>query len=542
MDYFSETLTMDLLKHFILNDPLCDYYNIMGTKYKKDSDSFYKQHIISESKNYKEKLLNTIIQKSGISDTEGINIETTMKKIKTNELLITNAKLYNHKYNIHVNCDIIIKNKLLRKIFPQIHNYPLHLINSEKYLCINLSFSTVHFKIDLQDIQNDNLILYKKCQLYLCSRAIKEINHSTPLNFIFAKEYYYKKKLLDKNNFIGCILIDKAIKQKIKDAIQWIYKLKKEYKYMKLLPRPTHFELYPNMNYKESEWENEKIKLAEKIKEITLVWNISFNERCEFIKDNIYCWDDPKLLSKLKESKKKNIQERMIHMNQQNDILIYPRKNISSEFLQILSRKKNEFYFDVESFLSFDEKQELFMDEFKKNEPMIGIIGIIHNQIFKDFTIHKYSLQDEKKCIQYFLDYLQKLCKNEFIYLYHWGHAECKYLEYMKQIYPEYDYSKIQLINMLDYFRTQPIIVQGIFKFGLKSIGKALYKHNLIKSTWLENDNGLDSMIQFKQICQNHTKNIPLKRNNTIHNIVEYNRIDCQVLYEIVELLRNIYL
>lgn len=542
MDYFSKTLDIKLLKNYIQNDPLCDYYNIMSKKYTKDEDTFYKNYILNESETYKKNLLNKIIQKSNKTNTDAFTIKKTINKIQTNESLITNAKLHNRKYNININCDIIIKNKLLRKIFPKINNFPLHLINPENYICINLSYSTVHFKIDLQDIQNDNLILYKKCQLYLCSLAIEELIHKKPKCFILGKEYYFKRNLLDKNIFIGCILINECIKKKIKDSIKWIRTLQKEYKCMELLPKPSHLELYPNMNFKESEWENEKIKLAEEIKEITLVWNISFNERCEFIKNKIYCWDDPKLLSFLKESKKKNIQERMIHMNQQNDILIYPRKNISSQFLEILKEKKNEFYFDVESFLSFDEKQELFIDELKINEPMIAIIGIIHKTHFKDFTINKYTLEDEYNCIKYFLDYLQKICKHETIYLYHWGHAECKYLEYMKQIYPNYDYSNIVLINILDYFRTQPIIVQGVFKFGLKSIGKALYNHNLIKSSWDENDNGLDSMIQFKEVCKNHTKKIPLKRNNIIAKIINYNRIDCQVLYEIIELLRKIYL
>ena len=40
-----------------------------------------------------------------------------------------------------------------------------------------------------------------------------------------------------------------------------------------LNPQPSIDELYPNMNYKENEWTNEKKTLAELIKEITLVWN-----------------------------------------------------------------------------------------------------------------------------------------------------------------------------------------------------------------------------------------------------------------------------
>ena len=52
---------------------------------------------------------------------------------------------------------------------------------------------------------------------------------------------------------------------------------------MNILPKPTDYELYPNMNFKESLWENEKFKLASKIKELTLVWNISIKERNLFL-------------------------------------------------------------------------------------------------------------------------------------------------------------------------------------------------------------------------------------------------------------------
>ena len=141
-------------------------------------------------------------------------------------------------------------------------------------------------------------------------------------------------------------------------------------------------------------------------------------------------------------------------------------------------------------------------------------------------------------------DLIDKIVKPlglEKVNIYHWGHAEYNYIQYMKKMYPQYKFPEYQLINVLDYFRMEPIIVQGVFKFGLKSIGKSLYKNGLIQTTWDENDNGLDSMIQFKEICKNHSRNIHLKRYTEINDIIEYNRIDCQVLYEIVELLRKKY-
>ena len=230
-------------------------------------------------------------------------------------------------------------------------------------------------------------------------------------------------------------------------------------------------------------------------------------------------------------------------MNQQEDILLYPRKTISKDFKELLIKKDTDIIFDVESFLSFDDKSDYFHDNINNN-PILAIIGFIHNEHFYDYTISNYTRESEEKIIKDFSNHLLKI-SNKYkntINIYHWGHAEYNYFNYIRKNYPSIEFPEYKLINILDYFRMEPIIVQGIFKFGLKTIGKALYKNNLIKTTWEnDNDNGLDAMIQFKDLCIKNTKNIPIKRYVEISNILEYNRIDCQVLKEIIELLRVNY-
>ena len=546
MEYFAKTTKFRLLKNHILKDPLLDWYTIKDeyepNQYYKDESSNYKDYIIRESTQYKERLLEQIIESSELNIPIRTTPEETIIKIKNNEPLILQSEIYDKEKSLLIQCDIIIRYDYFKKIFPTIDNIPFHLLSKKAgYFLINICYSTLHFRLDLKTIANEGLSLYNKCNLYAFQRALAKVIGKKYPCFLLGKEYYYKKVLLPKKEFIGYIQFDESIIGPLDRAYEWIQLLKKEYKKMNIEPIPTHNELYPNMNYKESDWEDEKIRFANEIKEITLVWNITYDERCEFLSKGITCWDDPKLLLHLKQTKKKGIQERMIHMNQQKDILIHPRKNISSELTEIISHK-DALYFDIESFLSFDEKQNLFNDEIKINEPIIGIIGFIYDNHYYDYTIQGFTNTEEKKNIQLFVNKLYDIMKDDHIYIYHWGHAEYNYLNYMKEKYPEIKMPDIRLINILDYFRTEPIIVQGVFKFGLKSIGSALYKNGLIETTWGENDNGLDTMIRFKELCKSHVKNIPLKRNLKVKGIIEYYRIDCQVLYEIIELLREKYI
>jgi len=113
-------------------------------------------------------------------------------------------------------------------------------------------------------------------------------------------------------------------------------------------------------------------------------------------------------------------------------------------------------------------------------------------------------------------------------------------MEYIHSKHGDIDFPEYILIDLLDHFRLEPIIIHGVFKFSLKKKGKELYDKGLINKKWKENDNGLDAMIKFKEICKKNKK-IPLKRYLIIKQTIEYNEIDCKVLKEIYFLLKNNY-
>lgn len=546
MEYFSIPFNISLLKNHILKDPIIDWFNIQEVlikdSYKRDQNTYYKDFIIKEYNTYKDNFFNNLIKKYEEDIPRSNSIETTQIMLKERKGLILNGKLLYDDMIVY--CDIIIHIDLFNKLFPNIKNYSMQSIENE-YILINLSYSCINFKSDMKESLNDGVIPYKKCVLFSFSKCFEKIFGYTPKTFIIGKEYYYKKEKLQRNEYISYVIPCENIIRRYIKAYNWIHLLRTNIKSMKIYDKPTHKELYPNMNIKNSDWENEKIKLAKKIKEITLVWNVSYEERCTLHEKGVYCWNDNKLLNKLKESKKRDIQERMIHMNKTDDILIYPRKNISSILKEILKEKEtSNIFFDVESFLNIEEKDDFFnKKENKYLNPILAILGFYYCDKFYDFTIQNFSINEEKKIVSLFSKELWKIHdKYGRVNIFHWGHAECKYMDYIHEKHDDIDFPDYILIDLLEQFRMEPIIVKGIFKFGLKSIGKALYENKLIKTTWdEENDNGLDAMIKFKEICMKNKK-IPLKRYIIIKEIIDYNRIDCKVLQEIHELLVKNYI
>jgi len=137
--------------------------------------------------------------------------------------------------------------------------------------------------------------------------------------------------------------------------------------------------------------------------------------------------------------------------------------------------------------------------------------------------------------------------------LYHWGHYECSFfrsqcLDLKRKIGPKISklietyQSQLTWIDLSECFRKNPIVINGCFKFGLKEIACRLHELGLIKSTWKQQScvNGMSAMIMAYKAYQQSTKTgISVSQNPVMKEIMDYNKIDCVVIHEIIELLQT---
>lgn len=527
------------LKNYINDDTLSDWFDIMNkTKgcYRIDKKNSFLLRIETKKKEYTEKFLSHFNSEDNYY--EKLDHNTIKDKIKNKEKFICYLpNLYNSRYKLYVTPDLIFHRDLFKQYFPDVS------IELPEYIIFDILYKIIYFNSEKNDILNKHNIIYHKCKMYVSSDSL----NIKGKGYLIAKEYRHKENKLNKKECIGFFNFKTELKDLVINGKQWLNNLNKNYTEMKIYPEPSIIELYPNMNCKEGSWQNEKKILAELIKEITLVWNISYKERCELLNKGINKWDDPLLLNniysyKVNEYRNFDIQKKMIQINLNDEIDIKPRKIKNYDFIQKIKDTSDSIILDIESIVNNDNQEDYFEDDKCIQLPKIAIIGTIDNNknIFKDFTIKYISNDEEKKIIYYWTRYLFNIFKNKKIKVYHWGNAEKVYIKYMKDKYNDIIFPEFELIDLLYYFKKEPISIKGCFGYGLKEIVKSLYNLNLIDNRWEDDIDGLEAMVKIMEVSEKSIDmNIPLKRFKEIKNIIYYNYMDCRVLVDIINLLQS---
>jgi hypothetical protein len=415
--------------------------------------------------------------------------------------------------------------------------------NNNLYYIIDIKFLTVKLSSDKSYILNAGLVQFYKVQILVYTNALNEIlNQNVKKGFILGKKYISESKniktIIYNDNFNKLALIDytkdDAIKchEKAKLAVSWILKLRNEGHQWNLFPKPIIKELYPNMsNNYDGKWRILKKNIAEKLKDLTLVVNIGPKQRNIAFHNNIFSYNDIKCNSSMLGLTGKNgiIVDNIIKINSDICQDIFRPNKIKYNKNSWRKNKNMEFFLDYETTTDFENKNYIFM---------IGV-GYIKNEIwiFKYFFAINDKIKSQKDMFTKFLNYInQVLIKEKFkepIFI-HWTAAEPTFYNKIKN---ELKLPEAYFLDLYKVFVEEPIVIKGALNYSLKTIAKIMYKHQMIKTSWIESscNNGLDAMLLAHKLYSTN-KNV-IK--NDLLDIIKYNEIDCKVLYEIIEYIRK---
>jgi hypothetical protein len=581
----STMISATSIRNYMLNDPLIDYlkeYNIRSLsdfptnkkqKIDKPTDLF-SECIMNSGIQFEEELIKLIMEKHSVVKVADYTQSRQIKKfhqtislMKKGVPIIYQGVLHNNDNNTFGLPDLIVRSDYINKLMnsdvisQEEANLGSLLGTNYHYKIIDIKHSTIPLRADGIHILNSENIPAYKGQLYIYTLALNKIQ-GIKINkaFIWGKKYSYESCNIKYNitNFLNKLAtvdfdnVDFEYIEQTQNGINWIKTLREEGSSWSLVPIPCRSELFPNMkNDKDGEWHQIKSQLSENINEITQIWNCGFKKRQLAHSKHIYDWKNYKFNSKLLKMDKGKIGptiDKILNINRQNKDIIRPKK-INYDRQNWVNSQEMEFYLDFETFnTSFDSiiQEGQIIDE---NNQYIFMIGVgykkIKQWVFKSFVMETKTLESEKKMFNEFMEYINQVLINEnkkLCKMYHWSYAEVGSYQNFKARHSDLKIndSHISFYDLNKVFVNEPITIKGALNYSLKTVAKALKKHNLIKSTWDTTSacsNGLNAMILANNLYESTTSNII--DDSIMKEIIYYNEIDCKVLWEIHELMKT---
>jgi len=552
----SSWISVNMIKNWMLNDPLIDWLNMYGDKSlmdKKPDIRFNFQYNLQTKKMALFKVIlanltkrfniSTITEDKECSIT---NFHKTCDAIKRGVDIIHNGVLYDVKNKIYGICDLIIRNDIIKHVCKK---YSFEQSETSKY------YSVVQFKYCTLELNKHSFINkressnYYKGECILLQRILNSIQvdiikgESTEIEgkcYILAKNIKKDKEKRIGFQELGVIDInnkrDKEINNNVDDALNWLKRLRDDGVNWNI-QNPTMCELYPNMGSNMNEWTNYKKEIAHRVKELTLINGIGYDKRAELVGQGVCKWDNEKVVDTY--GKIKGIVD--INKGSENSMItdLECFRNTSDDTLNFYVDFEtiNNHYTDYSTYEEFTQDSEL---NTIVNGEMIYLIGIGWEQddewVFKKFLVDNITDAEEKRIILEWKSFMKEASHGKNIKLYHWTNAECRmYNNSCDRHSISLDFGG-EWCDLYMLFKNN-VYIKGAFDYSLKTIAKAMYNKGFISTKWEDEElNGLSTMIAIEYY---NNMGGGLHQIKEVEEIVKYNEVDCKVMWEMMNYVQS---
>lgn len=433
--------------------------------------------------------------------------EKTVTCMKNGFPFIHSAPLISYKDRIRGVADLLVRSDYLHLLTDT--DVTGHCVWSDSYcyVVVDIKFKTFQLKTDKKTPYKSNTIDAYTNQLFAYNKILGEIQGYTPNTaFLMGRRYKWVSKNVN--------MVDYKYDDRLVEIDFTKYDVSVFDKVVRCIKNNT------------------TLKIPKSLKEITQVWNVSVKHHDLLLKQNIRsiydtrCSIDTMNIS----GKIASTIQQILDVNQTNHHPILPHAKKSIH----IQRYSQEFYIDFEIIPeTLDDKVNTRQCNRKS---FLFLIGLGWEEAgewnYRSFLMNEMTTMNERRLVMDLLEFIP-----EGSTLYHWGCIEP--ITWNKLMH-EHNIEQVEQFNWIDLsklFIDTPITINGCFNFKLKSVAGAMYKHHMISSEWKEGTlTGMDySTLAYLQYQKNSI-------NKTIMNdIIDYNEMDCRVLWEILTFLHNYY-
>ncbi len=274
-----------------------------------------------------------------------------------------------------------------------------------------------------------------------------------------------------------------------------------------------------NMKIQYPKWDHVRSQIAKDMGEFTTIWGIRNKDKTEYLNHGI-----------------NNIYQLEEVPNSISEVFIKSKKNTCTNWVSIVK----QIELQLKNSRIQDKKLAYF--DFETANNIIFMIGIILDETYYEFTAKELNRDCEREILKQFTAFdkkFSKLSSGPITYV-HWSAAERNNINTHLKHNPNRYLSKInndenKWFDLAKVFKKNCLIFPKMDSFKLKSVVSSMNYLGLIKSSYSPE----------KMSCMNGAEAASYglayydSEYDNMNDIKEYNKIDCQVLSEIMNYLLN---
>ena len=497
----------------------------------------------------------------------------TLQAMRRGEPLIAQAVLRNPDRRTYGMADLLIRSDVLARFFPEAisiseaaHGAPALGLADRHYRVIDVKFHGFDLLADGHLSGASDELAYG-VQVWLYNEALGRMQgYLPPASYLLGRAWKHGDEH-GEGCFERLARVDTARYLRSRDAeigdvaaaaVEWVRRLRAEGVTWHVLPEPSVPELYPHARSgDDAPWHAAKADIARALCELTLLPGMNPGLRAAAHARGIRRWDEPGLTAAALGITSDTFAARcnaILAANQPGALAVVPERILNAD-PRWRERPPVEFYVDFETVSALD-------DDFSRlpapgGQALIAQIGCGHvtsdgRWAFAQWTVDALAPDAERRIVEAWVTHMRTVAQAAGVDLAlarvdHWSAAEPVNLETAynsaRSRHPDADWPPdLPWFDLLqEIVRAEPMAVAGGFNFGLKAIAKGMHAAGLILTSWGEGPtDGLGAMVGLWSAAHEcAATGSPMSEHPLMREIAAYNEVDCRVMWEVLEWLRE---
>jgi hypothetical protein len=500
--------------------------------------------------------------------------EETVEAMRAGVPIITQGVLRDPQHRTYGMADLLVRSDVLAAMFPNDFSAedaaggaPGLGLDGRHYRVIDIKYRTLKLNADGSLGQGGDTLAYQS-QVWVYNTALGRIQgFEPPEGYLLGRNWTQRKErgegCLER---IGRVAMDGVFEKhdgaSLGDltlrAHRWIREVRQEGSEWEVLPLPTRPELYPHMRHDQDEpWHGAKRRIGAELEELTLLPGINPRRRADAHAKGLMHWSDPGVNASALGlgGVTATLCDAVLMANRSDEPIVLPSELTTDD--DTWKRPA-----PLELFVDFETVSNM-ADDFSQlpaqsGQPLIFQIGCGRLQDGKwrfdptvdQWTVERIDEPSEAAMIRAWVARMLDLCAARGISLsqariYHWSPAETSNLDSAynaaRTRHPDADWPDLPWYDLLrKVVKAAPMSVTGAFNFGLKAIAKAMHAHGWTETEWGDGPtDGLGAMVAAWRVDEAVAETGgKLLDDPLMQEVADYNRVDCQVMAEILQWLR----